>query len=54
MGLFPVVGEPVDGINAVIYAARGDYVNAGLSAAAMAPVVGSAATGGKLLNKAYK
>jgi len=50
-GLIPGVGEAFDGINAIIYAARGDYVNAGLSAAAMIPVVGSAGTVLKLAGK---
>lgn len=42
-----------DALNAIIYAARGDYINAGLSAAATIPVAGWAATGGKFVNKAY-
>jgi hypothetical protein len=50
----PVVGEIADGANAAWYAAEGDYLNAGLSAAAMVPFVGWAATGGKLGVKAYK
>lgn len=48
IGLVPVVGELADGANAVIYAAKGDYANAALSAAAMLPVGGQAATGAKL------
>jgi len=35
------------------YTARGDYVNAGLSAAACIPFAGWTSTGGKLANKAY-
>lgn len=38
----------------MIYAARGDYVNASLSTAAMVPIVGWAATAGKLGSKALK
>ena len=53
-GLVPVVGEFFDGINALIYLARGDYLNAGLSAAAMIPIAGWGATGGKLGVKAVK
>jgi len=53
LGLIPGVGEFFDGANALIYTARGDYVNAGLSAAACIPFAGWAATGGKLANKAY-
>ncbi|HIE02252.1 MAG TPA: hypothetical protein EYP59_18550 [Thiotrichaceae bacterium] len=53
-GLVPGFGEVADLTNAAIYLARGDKVNAGLSAAAAIPFVGWAATGGKLGNKAYK
>jgi len=49
VGLIPVVGEVADGINGVIYSARGDVVNAGLSFSAMIPVVGWASTGGKFI-----
>ncbi|MBL7920510.1 MAG: VCBS repeat-containing protein [Bacteroidia bacterium] len=51
LGLVPLVGEIFDGINAAIYAARGDYANAALSAAAMIPIAGWAATGAKLSSK---
>jgi hypothetical protein len=51
VGLIPGVGEIADGANALIYTARGDYVNAGLSAAAMVPIGGWAATGTKLVRK---
>lgn len=54
VGLVPGFGEIADGLNAAIYAGRGDYVNAGLSVAAMVPLVGMAATGGKFVNKALK
>jgi hypothetical protein len=54
VGLVPGFGEVADGINALIYTARGDYVNAGLSAAAMIPFAGWAATGGKFVSKAVK
>jgi RHS repeat-associated protein len=46
-GLIPVVGEIADGVNAVWYAAEGDWVNAGLSAAGMIPFAGVGATGAK-------
>lgn len=46
-GLVPVLGEPADAANAAWYTAEGDYTNAALSAAAMVPLVGWAATGGK-------
>lgn len=52
VGLVPVVGEVADGANALIYLAQGDYVNAGLSGAAMVPFVGMGATGVKLAAKA--
>ncbi|MEK7254087.1 MAG: RHS repeat-associated core domain-containing protein, partial [Bacteroidota bacterium] len=51
-GLIPGVGEIADGLNAGIYAARGDYVNAALSAAAMIPGAGWGATAAKYANKA--
>lgn len=54
VGLIPGIGEVFDGMNAAIYAARGDYINAGLSAAAMVPLAGMAATGGKLTKKILK
>ncbi|MGB0930942.1 MAG: PAAR domain-containing protein, partial [Chitinophagales bacterium] len=54
VGLIPGVGEIADGINAAIYLARGDYANAALSAAAMVPFAGWAATGGKLAMKGAK
>lgn len=54
IGMIPVVGEIADGANAVIYAAEGDYTNAALSAAAMLPVGGQAATAAKLANRAVK
>jgi len=53
-GLIPVYGEIADGVNALIYALRGDYVSAGLSLAAMVPFAGWAATGAKWTGKAMK
>lgn len=53
-GLVPVFGEIFDGINALIYLANGDYVNASLSMAAMIPVAGVGATGMKALNNSLK
>lgn len=53
-GLVPGFGEIADGINAAIYVARGDYANAALSAAAMIPIGGQAATAAKLGKKAKK
>lgn len=54
IGLIPGYGELFDALNATIYISRGDFVNAGLSMAAIVPFAGWAATGGKLTNKAYK
>ncbi|WP_324728523.1 hypothetical protein VO178_17475 [Lysinibacillus fusiformis] len=54
VGMVPVVGEVADGVNGIIYAARGDKVNAALSFGAMIPVVGNAATAGKWINKGAK
>ncbi|WP_235617273.1 hypothetical protein [Lysinibacillus mangiferihumi] len=41
-------------MNAVIYYARGDKVNAALSIGAMIPIAGMAVTGGKLVTKGAK
>ena len=54
IGLIPGLGEIADGANALIYLARGDYANAALSAAAMIPIGGQAATMAKLGLKAAK
>ncbi|MEL6864455.1 MAG: polymorphic toxin-type HINT domain-containing protein, partial [Bacteroidota bacterium] len=51
VGLVPGLGEVADGVNALIYLGRGDYTNAALSAAAMVPLAGTAATATKYLNK---
>jgi hypothetical protein len=51
VGMVPVVGEIADGVNGLIYLARGDKVNAALSFGAMIPIVGWAATGGKFVKK---
>lgn len=53
-GLVPGVGEVADGVNAAWYAGEGDYKNAALSAAAMVPFAGWAATGTKLGMKGAK
>ena len=42
-GLIPGVGVVADGANLIIYAAEGDWSNAGISAAALVPVIGGAA-----------
>lgn len=52
LGLIPVIGEPADAVNAGWYSAEGDWVNAGLSSAALIPFAGMAFTGGKLLGRA--
>jgi hypothetical protein len=43
-GLFPVLGAVPDAIDTSIYAIEGDWVNAGLSTAAMIPIFGDAAS----------
>ncbi len=53
-GLIPVAGEVADGINAVVYLIRGDYVNASLSAGVMIPIAGWGTTGTKFYFKASK
>ncbi len=47
-GMVPVLGEPLDLVNAGVSIARGDNVGAGLSIAAMLPVGGQAATAVKI------
>lgn len=59
-GLIPGIGEIADGINALWYAAEGDWTNAALSAAGMIPGLGAAVItakyaakyGGKVADKA--
>lgn len=52
LGLIPVVGEAFDAINAVWYAAEGNVVDAGLSAAALVPFLGWGSTAGKWTRRA--
>lgn len=52
VGLVPVLGEVADAVNAVWYAAEGDWLNAGLSASAMIPGLGMLATGAKYVDEA--
>jgi hypothetical protein len=54
IGMIPVLGEVADGLNALLYYLEGDYVNAGISAAAMVPVVGILVTTGRTAGKAFK
>jgi len=51
VGLIPGVGEAADGANALVYLAEGDKVSAALSAAAMLPIGGQAATAAKMAKK---
>jgi len=48
VGLVPVVGIFADGANALIYTARGDYVNAAFSTGSMVPGLGYGANAAKL------
>ena len=50
-GLIPGIGEFADGLNVAIYAARGDKVNAAISAASMVPFLGWAAVSTKYIRK---
>ncbi|MGB0498932.1 MAG: RHS repeat-associated core domain-containing protein, partial [Rubricella sp.] len=52
VGLIPGLGEIADGINGLISLARGDYLGASLSFAAMIPFAGWAATAGKFGRRA--
>jgi hypothetical protein len=50
VGVIPGYGELADGANAFLYAMEGDWINAGLSAASLLPVLGDAvAKGGKAI-----
>jgi RHS repeat-associated protein len=50
-GLIPVYGEVADIANAMLYAAQGDILNAGVSAFALFPVGGQAFTGARLFRQ---
>jgi len=52
IGLIPG-GDFADLANAGLYLLEGDYSNAGISAAAMVPVIGSFATGEKIAEKGF-
>lgn len=53
-GMVPGLGEIADGANALLYLSKGDLANAGISAAALIPFGGQAATGSRLAYKAGK
>lgn len=53
LGMIPIVGEPADVMNALWYAAEGNAVDAGLSAAGMIPFMGWGATGGRWTRRAF-
>lgn len=40
-GTAPVIGDAVDGLNALLYLSKGDYENAGYAALAMVPIAGN-------------
>jgi hypothetical protein len=52
IGMIPVLGEPADLLNALLYLLEGDNVSAGLSAASAVPVFGYIASGGKAVVRA--
>jgi hypothetical protein len=53
LGMVPLVGEAFDGANAGWYTAEGNYVDAGLSAAGMVPIVGWMSVGGKWVRRIF-
>jgi hypothetical protein len=53
-GLLPVVGEPCDLTNGVLFIIEGDPLNASLSFAATLPIAGWISTGGKYAHVAVK
>ena len=54
VGMVPVIGEPADVANALLYNYEGDLENAALSTAGMIPFLGMLGTGKRLLGKAKK
>lgn len=54
IGLIPAAGNFADGGNVIISSIRGNWTDAGLSAMAMIPIIGQAATAGKIATKASK
>ena len=54
LGLVPFAGDVVDGINALIYLARGQHAEAAMSAAAMVPFGGIVSTGLRLSKRVGK
>jgi len=52
VGMIPGLGEWADGLNALIYAGRGDWLNAALCMASMIPVGGQAATVARMAKNA--
>jgi hypothetical protein len=50
-GLVPYLGAVPDSINAGLYAIEGDWINAGISSAAILPIFGDAATVGRIAEK---
>ena len=53
-GMFPGLGIFPDGANVLISAGRGNWVDAGLSLAAMIPIAGQGATAAKWVKRANK
>lgn len=51
LGFIPGLGAVPDGINAILYAAQGDLISAGVSAFGAIPIIGDAAKGGVLVGK---
>ena len=54
LGMIPLFGEPADGLNALWYAGEGNYLDAGLTSAAMIPFFGWGATTGKWAKNTIK
>lgn len=53
LGMVPLLGEVFDGANAGWYTAEGNYVDAGLSAGGMVPIVGWMSVGGKWVRRIF-
>lgn len=51
LGCALIAGEVADGLNGAIYLLEGEYVNAGISAIAMIPIVGDFGKAGKYISK---
>jgi len=53
-GMIPVIGEPADALDAILYAVEGDWVNATIALSGTVPVVGTGSGAKRLLGLSAK